>query len=744
MQKDSMKEMRSRNLRNIAFITILVIVGILVLQTWYGSNTSEEETDYSEFRSLVEKGQIREITIREGIARVTTMSDDKLLVRLPDPSVYEALVNQAPGDYIGAFGTIVFDPGTRVQTIAVSTLGDSEVEQSETFLLMLSLPTGASLGNAVGVGTILDGSLPPGGAQPAEAPTAPASGSGTAARPTISVGDAAPVSEGGTALFAVTLSEPSVQTITVQYATQSRTAFPQGPTIRFAPPSNSGILISIAATLIPVLLLVVVFIYMMRRTQAGGGALSFGQSKAKLFTPEAAQTSFADVAGIDEVKEEVEEIVEYLKDQRRFSKLGAEIPKGILLVGPPGTGKTLLAKAIAGEAKVPFFSISGSDFVEMFVGVGAARVRDMFEKAKASSPCIIFIDEIDAVGRKRGAGLGGGHDEREQTLNQLLAEMDGFQPNKGIIILAATNRPDVLDPALLRPGRFDRSVQLPFPALRDRVAILKVHLKQRKVSEDVDPEILARKTPGFVGADLRNLCNEAALLAARRNKDQIEMSDFEEATDRLYLGLRRKSVVPTDKERRLTAYHESGHTLLGFLLKPYDMVVHKISILPRSHGSMGVTQSLPLEERFNPTEQEFRNELAAMLGGRAAEEVVFEEFAAGSGSDLRSATQLATKMVIEWGMNEELGPISLGNDRVNVFLGEDIIKSNEHSEEISSLADREIRRLLLTAYDKAKGLLVQHRSALDQLATEVLAREEISGDDLTRLLNQLLPSPASG
>ncbi len=744
MQKDSMKEMRSRNLRNIAFITILVIVGILVLQTWYGSNTSEEETDYSEFRSLVEKGQVREITIRDGIARVTTASDDKLLVRLPDPSVYEALVNQAPGDYIGAFGTIVFDPGTRVQTIAVSTLGDSEVEQSETFLLMLSLPTGASLGNAVGVGTILDGSLPPGGAQPAEAPTAPASGSGTAARPTISVGDAAPVSEGGTALFAVTLSEPSVQTITVQYATQSRTAFPQGPTIRFAPPSNSGILISIAATLIPVLLLVVVFIYMMRRTQAGGGALSFGQSKAKLFTPEAAQTSFADVAGIDEVKEEVEEIVEYLKDQRRFSKLGAEIPKGILLVGPPGTGKTLLAKAIAGEAKVPFFSISGSDFVEMFVGVGAARVRDMFEKAKASSPCIIFIDEIDAVGRKRGAGLGGGHDEREQTLNQLLAEMDGFQPNKGIIILAATNRPDVLDPALLRPGRFDRSVQLPFPALRDRVAILKVHLKQRKVSEDVDPEILARKTPGFVGADLRNLCNEAALLAARRNKDQIEMSDFEEATDRLYLGLRRKSVVPTDKERRLTAYHESGHTLLGFLLKPYDMVVHKISILPRSHGSMGVTQSLPLEERFNPTEQEFRNELAAMLGGRAAEEVVFEEFAAGSGSDLRSATQLATKMVIEWGMNEELGPISLGNDRVNVFLGEDIIKSNEHSEEISSLADREIRRLLLTAYDKAKGLLVQHRSALDQLATEVLAREEISGDDLTRLLNQLLPSPASG
>jgi cell division protease FtsH len=482
----------------------------------------------------------------------------------------------------------------------------------------------------------------------------------------------------------------------------------------------------------------------MRRTQAGaGGALSFGQSKAKLVAPDASKTTFADVAGLDEVKEEVEEIVEYLGDQRRFSKLGAEIPKGILLVGAPGTGKTLLAKAIAGEAKVPFFSISGSDFVEMFVGVGAARVRDMFEKAKASSPCIIFIDEIDAVGRKRGAGLGGGHDEREQTLNQLLAEMDGFQPNRGIIILAATNRPDVLDPALLRPGRFDRSVQLPYPALRDRVAILKVHLKTRKVSGDVDAEILARKTPGFVGADLRNLCNEAALLAARKNKEEVQMSDFEEATDRLYLGLRRKSVVPTDKERRVIAYHESGHTLLHFLLT-HDMVVHKISILPRSHGSLGVTQSLPLEERFLPTEQEFKNELAAILGGRAAEEVVFEEFAAGSGSDLRSATQLATKMVIELGMNEELGPISLGSDRVNVFLGEDIVKSNQHSDETSSLADREIRRLLLAAYDKAKGLLVHHRGALDRLAEEVLAREEISGDDLTQLLTQLLPPPADG
>jgi len=626
MQKDSMKDSRSRNLRNIAFITILVIVALLVLQSWYGNKAPTDEISFTSFEILVKQGKIVQVNIREDIARARTIEGETVTVRLPpDPSAYQDLFVAAATD-----ATNASDPASR------------------------------------------------------------------------------------------------------------------GPDVKYDPPSSSGLLLTVFVSLLPILLLIGVWVYIMRRTQSGaGGALSFGQSKAKLVAPDSSKTTFADVAGLDEVKEEVEEIVEYLGDQRRFSKLGAEVPKGILLVGAPGTGKTLLAKAIAGEAKVPFFSISGSDFVEMFVGVGAARVRDMFEKAKASSPCIIFIDEIDAVGRKRGAGLGGGHDEREQTLNQLLAEMDGFQPNRGIIILAATNRPDVLDPALLRPGRFDRSVQLPYPALRDRVAILKVHLKTRKVSGDVDAEILARKTPGFVGADLRNLCNEAALLAARKNKEEVEMSDFEEATDRLYLGLRRRSVVPTDKERKVIAYHESGHTLLHFLLT-HDMVVHKISILPRSHGSLGVTQSLPLEERFLPTEQEFKNELAAILGGRAAEEVVFEEFAAGSGSDLRSATQLATKMVIELGMNEELGPISLGSDRVNVFLGEDIVKSNQHSDETSSLADREIRRLLLAAYDKAKGLLVHHRGPLDRLAEEVLAREEISGDDLTQLLTQLLPPPADG
>ncbi|MGD9675299.1 MAG: ATP-dependent zinc metalloprotease FtsH [Candidatus Bipolaricaulia bacterium] len=627
MDKDVSRDLRNRNLRNIAFITIVVILALIALQSWLGPRGDRQELSYSDFREAAGQGLIASVTVKEDSAQAVAVMKE---------------------------GAILSD-GTRIPA-------GSEVT--------VRLPQDAVL----------------------------------------------------------------YHDFLLQYVDP----------LEYAAPSGNSVLVSILISLLPIVLLIAVWIYIMRRTQTGAGAISFGQSKAKLVNPDITQTTFADVAGIDEVKEEVEEIVVYLKDQRRFSKLGAEIPKGILLVGAPGTGKTLLAKAIAGEAKVPFFSISGSDFVEMFVGVGAARVRDMFEKAKASAPCIIFIDEIDAVGRKRGAGLGGGHDEREQTLNQLLAEMDGFQPNRGIIILAATNRPDVLDPALLRPGRFDRSVQLPYPALRDRIAILNVHLKTRKVAADVNSEILARKTPGFVGADLRNLCNEAALLAARKDKETIEMSDFEEATDRLFLGLRRKSVVPTEKERKVTAYHESGHTLLGFLLKPADNVVHKISILPRSHGSMGVTQSLPLEERYNPTEQEFKDELAAMLGGRAAEEIVFSEFAAGSGSDLREATQLATKMVIELGMNEELGPISLGRDRVNVFLGEDIIKSNEHSEEISSLADREIRGLLIGAYEKAKRLLTSHREALDKLAAEVLSREEISGDELTGFLNQLLPSPAAG
>ncbi len=613
MEREPLREMRNRNLRNIAFITIVVILGLILLQSWFGRDGNQNEISWSVFRDLVETGQVSQVTVKDDIAQAVLVDGSSLTAQLPqDVTLYSKLLDENVQD------------------------------------------------------------------------------------------------------------------------------------VEYQPDSTGSIWTTILVSMLPILLLIAVWVYIMRRTQAGGGALSFGQSKAKLVRPDSTEVTFDDVAGSVEVKEEVQEVVDYLKDQKRFSKLGAEIPKGILLVGAPGTGKTLIAKAIAGEAKVPFFSISGSDFVEMFVGVGAARVRDMFEKAKASAPCIIFIDEIDAVGRKRGAGLGGGHDEREQTLNQLLAEMDGFQPNRGIIILAATNRPDVLDPALLRPGRFDRSVQVPYPAQKDRVEILQVHLRTRKIADDVDPEILARKTPGFVGADLRNLCNEAALLAARQDKDVIEMADFEEATDRLFLGLRQKSVTPTEKERKVTAYHEGGHTLLGHLLNSESTVVHKVSILPRSHGSMGVTQTLPLEERWMPTESEFRDVLVGTLGGRAAEEVAFDEFTAGSADDLRKATRLATKMVIEWGMSEELGPINLGRERTNVFLGEDIIKSNEHSEEISTLADREIRRLLTGAYEKAKSLLTKHRDALDQLAQEILQREEIAGDELSDLLNRLVPAPASG
>jgi len=482
----------------------------------------------------------------------------------------------------------------------------------------------------------------------------------------------------------------------------------------------------------------------MRKTQTGGGALSFGQSKAKLVQPNSTEVRFKDVAGIDEVKQEVEEIVDYLKDPRRFARLGAEVPKGILLVGAPGTGKTLLAKAIAGEAAVPFYSISGSDFVEMFVGVGAARVRDMFEKAKSTSPCIIFIDEIDAVGRKRGAGLGGGHDEREQTLNQLLAEMDGFEPNKGIIILAATNRPDVLDAALLRPGRFDRRISVPYPTLRGRVEILKVHLHNKIIGDDVDPEVIARKTRGYTGADIRNLCNEAALLAARTDKEQVEMSDFEEATDRLSLGLKRPSMVPTDKERKMLAFHESGHALVGHVLSGDDYNIHKITILPRTAGTMGFVEPLEVEERYIHTETEYRNRIAVGLAGRAAEEVMFDEFGTGSSSDIRNATQMATEMVINLGMNRKLGPISLGRERVDVFLGEELVRRNEHSEELSRLADNEIRGLLNESYQKAKDLLTKHRDALIALADEVLEKEEISGTDLATLLGRLVPTPAVG
>jgi membrane protease FtsH catalytic subunit (EC 3.4.24.-) len=438
--------------------------------------------------------------------------------------------------------------------------------------------------------------------------------------------------------------------------------------------------------------------------------------------------------------EEVQEIVEYLKNPGKFARLGAKIPKGILLVGPPGTGKTLLARAIAGEAGVPFFSISGSDFVEMFVGVGAARVRDMFQKAKANAPCIVFIDELDAVGRKRGAGIGGGHDEREQTLNQLLAEMDGFEGDTGVIVLAATNRPDVLDPALLRPGRFDRKIVVPPPDLHGREAILRVHTRDKKLAPDVDLSVLARRTPGFVGADLENLCNEAALLAARKNKPAIEMADFEEALERVITGLARKGMYIKEEERRRIAYHEAGHALVSKLVPNADPLL-KVTIVPRGIGALGYALQLPTEDRYILTKSELLDRLTVLLGGRAAEEVVFGDQTTGAAEDLKHATELAKRMVVEYGMSEELGPLSLGKERTNVFLGEEIVKSDEHSEELTAAIDREIRRIVLEAYNRAKSLVNRYREALDRLAQELLRRETLDKEDVDKILADLVPQP---
>lgn len=610
MKKDQLREFRNRNLRNIAVITVIVIFGLILLQSMFGGGRKTDEISYSLFRTLAGSAQISTVTIRDNRGEGTTIDGGTFTVQLPSEAVsYEPL-----------------------------------------------------------------------------------------------------------------LLENNVQ-------------------IDYEPSSSGSWLMSILVSLLPIVLLIGVWVYIMRRSQSGG-ALSFGQSKAKLVQPDTTQITFADVAGIDEVTEEVGEIVEYLKDQKRFSRLGAEIPKGILLVGAPGTGKTLIAKAIAGEAKVPFFSISGSDFVEMFVGVGAARVRDMFEKAKSSTPCIIFIDEIDAVGRKRGAGLGGGHDEREQTLNQLLAQMDGFEPNKGIILLAATNRPDVLDPALLRPGRFDRLITVPRPDLKGREAILQIHLLNKTIATDIDVSILARRTPGFVGADIKNLCNEAALLAARQNKTVIEMVDFEEAMDRVIAGIRRKGVVITEDVRRHIAYHESGHALLGKLLPKADPV-HKISIIPRGDGSLGFTLQLPMEDKYIVSEEELKDKLTTLFGGRAAEELVFNELSTGAYDDLKKATDLAKRMVVEYGMSQKLGPISLARDHVDVFLGEEIVRRNEHSEDLSSLVDSEIRSLITRAYQKAKRLLTNNRSVLDRLANEVLEQEVIAGEKLDKLFKVLIPVVAA-
>jgi len=500
-------------------------------------------------------------------------------------------------------------------------------------------------------------------------------------------------------------------------------------------------------TLLPVVLVLLAFFFIMQQTQGSGNrVMQFGRSRAKLHTDDRKRVTFDDVAGIEEVKEELVEIVDFLKHPKRYMELGARIPKGVLLFGSPGTGKTLLAKAVAGEAGVPFFSISGSDFVEMFVGVGASRVRDLFEQAKKNSPCIVFIDEIDAVGRQRGAGYGGGHDEREQTLNQLLVEMDGFGANEGIIIMAATNRPDVLDPALLRPGRFDRQIVLDRPDLKGRTAIFQVHAKGKPLDSDVDLEVLAKRTPGFTGADIANLMNEAALLAARRRKKKISHEDLEDAIDRVMAGgPEKKSRVISDKERRVTAWHEAGHAVVGHMLAYMDPL-HKISIIPRGRA-MGYTMFLPVEDRYNITKSEILDRMAMALGGRAAEEITFGEITSGAYDDIERTTGMARRMVTEWGMSEKLGPLTFGAKQDEVFLGRDIARQRNYSEEVAGMIDEEVRSFVHDAYERARDILVTHRDALDKLSQALLDKESLEGKELNELLANMLPprpEPHSG
>ena len=483
----------------------------------------------------------------------------------------------------------------------------------------------------------------------------------------------------------------------------------------------------------PIVLLVLLWVFFMRQMQAGGNkALSFGRSRAKLVSDKGIKVTFKDVAGIEEAKEEVTEIIDFLKDPQKFQKLGGKIPKGVMLVGPPGAGKTLLAKAIAGEAGVPFFSISGSDFVEMFVGVGASRVRDLFEQAKKNSPCIIFIDEIDAVGRHRGAGLGGGHDEREQTLNQLLVELDGFAQNDGVIVLAATNRPDVLDPALLRPGRFDRQVIVPNPDVKGRHEIIKVHIKNIPIGEDVKFEVLARGTPGFSGADLANLINEAALAAARQSKTKVEMVDFEHAKDKVMMGKERKSMIISEEEKINTAHHEAGHALVAKLTPGTDPL-HKVSIIPRGMA-LGVTQQLPVDDRYTHSKEYILNSLAVLMGGRAAEEISLGHMTTGAGNDLQRATDLARKMVCEWGMSDKLGPLTFGKREEQIFLGKELTRQKDYSEKTAEEIDDEVKTIVKERYEYAKRLLLDNRTTLDNVAAALLEIETLDGSEIDDII----------
>lgn len=503
-----------------------------------------------------------------------------------------------------------------------------------------------------------------------------------------------------------------------------------------ASPEDDSSWFQVFISWIPMLLLIGVWIFFMRQMQVGGGkALSFGKSRARLMSNPSEKVTFDDVAGIDEAKEELEEIIEFLRDPKQFTRLGGRIPKGVLLVGAPGTGKTLLAKAIAGEAGVPFFSISGSDFVEMFVGVGASRVRDLFLQGKKHAPCIIFIDEIDAVGRHRGAGLGGGHDEREQTLNQLLVEMDGFESNEGVILISATNRPDVLDPALLRPGRFDRQVAIPVPDVKGREEILKVHVRKTILADDVDLKVIARGTPGFTGADIENMVNEAALLAARRKKDKVEMVDFDDAKDKVLMGKERKSMIISEEEKRTTAYHEAGHALIAKLIPNADPI-HKVTIIPRGRA-LGLTQQLPVDERHTYTKDYLLNNLSILLGGRAAEQIVLNTQTTGAGNDIERASELARKMVCDYGMSETLGPLTFGKKEEQIFLGRELSQHRDYSELTAQKIDEEVKNLVTGAYERSVKLLKDNMEALHALAKALLEKETLDSQNIDRILEHI-------
>ncbi len=518
--------------------------------------------------------------------------------------------------------------------------------------------------------------------------------------------------------------------------------FANGVDIKAKKEEETSLLMHLLISSFPILLLIAVWIFFMRQMQGGGrgGALSFGKSKARMLTEDKNHITFEDVAGVDEAKEEVEELVEFLKDPSRFRKLGGRIPRGVLMTGSPGTGKTLLAKAIAGEARVPFFTISGSDFVEMFVGVGASRVRDMFDQAKKHAPCIIFIDEIDAVGRQRGAGLGGGHDEREQTLNQLLVEMDGFDAGEGVIVIAATNRPDVLDPALLRPGRFDRQVVVPLPDIRGREAILKVHMKKVPLAKDIDPAIIARGTPGFSGADLANLINEAALFAARMNRKLVSMEEFETAKDKVLMGVERRSIVMPEQERKNTAYHESGHTVVAKVLKENTDPVHKVTIIPRGRA-LGVTMQLPEEDRYSHNREYLLARIAVLMGGRIAEEVFMDQMTTGASNDFEQATQLAQNMVARWGMSDALGPRVYGDNSSEVFLGREMTTQRNVSPETAEKVETEVTRIIEEQYDRARKVIGDNKDKITVMAEALLEWETLDSDQVDEIMAGKMPTP---